>query len=163
VLLASASCTNKVQYNKEIYTLKIIYPDVIMIDYNDKKIKVENEDLKYVDSLRLTSAQQAVIENSFRTNGIGSLKGKFLYSPKNAPQPPTYIFVRVFKNNQLQSEIQYDFYERKGTWPFSKKYRDLSFKEDLVNILENNAEIKKASDVYGDYNDRLWRYHMKRR
>lgn len=141
------------------YNMVVFYNPWISFDFNSKILKVDFNDLHYRDTIQLSEGDEAVINNSFKKNEIRKLTGEVSYFGSTIIMPPSGLTIKIYSKNKLLSETFIaDNYD--GTYRDVYQTRAISFRNDIVRILDSNVQIKKAIDVLNKKQSTIWEEHM---
>lgn len=156
------ACSGEKAFEGEKYNMIFVYNPWLKIDFETQVLNIDYQSLKYTDTIRLSKEDKVFITNSFYRNKIDEIKGNMLYADKYRTMPPSDFKIRLFNKEKLQAEIAIDFdYKNKGYLPFGQRYRVISFRDEVLEILNKNQEVQKALSVFTKYDSNLWRNHMK--
>lgn len=157
-LVLFVSCSGSDKFNEVKYDMVFFYSPWLEIDFESKILKINYGDLKYKDTLHLSKEQENTIRNSFTKNRVYTVKGEvFYFNDTLIIMPPTMFKVRLLAQGKLQSEMTIDYtYENKGHLPFGQKYRVVCFRDDVLKILKNNNEVKRALQIFSKENEKDW-------
>jgi hypothetical protein len=134
------------------YDLAFNYNPWLKIDLKTKVISVRLDSLQYIDTIYLTKEEQSKVMASFNDNYIWEIKGDTLFSELYRTMPASDFTINVLLKGKPWSSISIDSdYKNKGLLPFTKRHRMVSFKNDVLTILDNKAEVKKAKAVLLKY------------
>lgn len=153
------SCTNNQKYNNKLYDVIFVYNPYININLNSKILKINYGELQYKDTINFSKEEENAIYDSFERNYINALRGEIsYYNDTIRISPPSVFKFKLFMVGKIVSEITVDYnYENKGYIPSGQKYKVVRFRDDVVKILNNNEDIKKALKIFSDYDSNLWR------
>ena len=125
--------------------LKFEYNQWLKIDFKSQTIRVKLDSLQYNDTIHIFQDEKNKILRSFEDNNIRDLHGDILYAENYRTMPPSDFKINVSLNGKPQTSITIDTdYKDKGPFPFTKRYKILSFQNEILSILDNKPGVKKA-------------------
>ncbi len=140
------SCTeNSERRDYASYNFIFNYNPWLTIDFRSKILKVELGDFKYSDQINFTDKDEMKIVGSFKHFRINKITGKLLFAEEQRTMPPSDFQIKVLLNKEIRTELTIDNdYNKRGIFPFSERYRVISFRNDILKVLNSKKEIKKA-------------------